>query len=415
MTAIRILIATTGGAVAIDRITTECAPQSMVCLKRSSQVLPISGDYDNFVRPGSGIIIREFGGVSYRLDLAEPIGTGLSWQLGFYLAHALTAFVGSHLAEPGEQAHITCLVSGKVNYNLEVEQIDHITDKLLAGMPLFEDATQNICLILPAGANADDASKLLSSKNIQIFPCITVGDALEAVGIKNSGPTLLPTERTGMIVTHDRPRRLIVFALFGVAVILLSALGWRSKEKLSVVFSNSIGVTERPDVVESIKSGPSATQDAAPNDKLVHGNITVFGKYPPNGKRCANLLFGNATPELRPYVIGGQKPCGFQINIDAGAHGQFIGVFIKTLSGRLIERAPRAEAFQGTTPIDQPLVLNMDVPLKQDTQVDVIVSTILGERSVEETLSKLRDADKIGDISAGANETIMSVRLKVPD
>lgn len=415
MTAIRILIATTGGAVAIDRITTECAPQSMVCLKRSSQVLPISGDYDDFVRPGSGIIIREFGGVSYRLDLAEPIGTGLSWQLGFYLAHALTAFVGSHLAEPGEQPDITCLVSGKVNYNLEVEPIDHITDKLLAGMPLFEDATQNICLILPAGANADDASRLLSSKNIQIYPCKTIGDALEAVGIKNSGSTLLPIEHTGMIGTHDRPRRLIVFVLFGVAVILLSALVWTPKKKLSEVFSDRIDVTEGSEVVETPKSGPAATRDAAPTNNPVHGNMTVFGKYPPNGKRCANLLFGNAKPELRPFAVGGQKPCGFQINIDAGAHSQFVGVFIKTLSGRLIERAPRAEAFQGATQIDQPLVLNMDVPLKQDTQVDVMVSTVLGERSVEETLLKLRDADKIGDVSIGANETIMSVRLKVPD
>ena len=415
MKAIRILIATTEGVVAIDRITKECAPQSMVCLKRSSQVLPISGDYDDFVRQGSGVIIRDFGGASYRLDLAEPIDTGLSWQLGFYLAHALTDFAGSHLAEPGEQAHITCLVSGKVNYDLEVESIDHITDKLLAAIPLFENTNEGICLILPAGANAAEASRHLPSTNVQIYPCNTVSDALEAVGIKSPKPKLLPKDDKRIFATPNRSRRLIIFLVFGVAITIISAFGWTSKDKLFEVFSNSSRVTKEPNVVASPKSGSASTRAAVSKDIFVHGNMTVLGKYPPAGKRCANLLFGNTMPELRPYVVDGQKPCGFQISIDADDHGQFVGVFIKTMSGRLIERSQSSEKFRGDTSIELPFLLNIDIPLKQEAQVDVIINIITGDSSVEETLSKIRNTEKISNINIGSNETFFSVRLLVPE
>ena len=59
-----------------ERITRERAPQSMVCLKRTSRVLPISGDYDSFVRRGSGVIERTFGPFedgAFRLDVAAPL------------------------------------------------------------------------------------------------------------------------------------------------------------------------------------------------------------------------------------------------------------------------------------------------------------------------------------------------------
>jgi hypothetical protein len=129
---IAILIATTGGPVLVDRITPEPAPQSMVCLRRQSDVLPISPDYDDFVRPGSGVIMREFGPYAegaFRLDVSDPIGSGLSWQLGFFAAHAIFK---SNVAELSnlENADLIVWLTGKVNYDLHIESVDHIFEKV---------------------------------------------------------------------------------------------------------------------------------------------------------------------------------------------------------------------------------------------------------------------------------------------
>ena len=77
----------------VERLTGEHAPQSLICVRRSSTILDVSKDYDDFVRRGSGIIEREFGPFEYgsfRVDVSEPIGAGHSWQLSF-LAHAIDA------------------------------------------------------------------------------------------------------------------------------------------------------------------------------------------------------------------------------------------------------------------------------------------------------------------------------------
>jgi len=131
---IAILIATTGGPVLVDRITVEAAPQSMVCLKRQSDVLPISADYDDFVRAGSGVIMREFGPYeesAFRLDVSDPIGTGLSWQLGFFAAHAVFKSDGAELSDL-ENADLILWLTGTVDYDLKVGSVDHVFEKVEA-------------------------------------------------------------------------------------------------------------------------------------------------------------------------------------------------------------------------------------------------------------------------------------------
>ncbi len=79
--AIRVHIATTEGAVVVERITREIAARSAVCLGRTTRVLPVSDDYDAFVRPPSGVIEREFGpflGGAFRLDVSGEFGGGQS-------------------------------------------------------------------------------------------------------------------------------------------------------------------------------------------------------------------------------------------------------------------------------------------------------------------------------------------------
>ena len=134
MKRIAILIATKSGPVLVDRITPEPAPQSMICLGRQSEVLPISADYDDFVRPGSGVIMREFGPYeegAFRLDVSGPIGTGLSWQLGVFAAHAVFKAETLELSDL-ENADQIIWLTGQVDYDLNVSDVDHVAEKVEA-------------------------------------------------------------------------------------------------------------------------------------------------------------------------------------------------------------------------------------------------------------------------------------------
>ena len=81
-----IFIATTKGSVGIQRITEE-DPEiaSVVCLAGKAMPLPISNAYQDFVRQATGVVQRDFGHGSFRVDLSATIEDGYSWQLGLYL------------------------------------------------------------------------------------------------------------------------------------------------------------------------------------------------------------------------------------------------------------------------------------------------------------------------------------------
>ena len=136
-----VFIATTGGPIQIERLTPERAPQSMICISRSSNILPISGEYDDFVRRGSGIIEREFGPFEYesfRADISGSVGTGQSWQLPFFIAHAIDAAAGSELVEDVDAADYVVWATGRVDYDLNILDVDHIAEKIKGSHSLFE-------------------------------------------------------------------------------------------------------------------------------------------------------------------------------------------------------------------------------------------------------------------------------------
>ena len=136
-----VFIATTGGPIQIERLTPERAPQSMICISRSSNILPISGEYDDFVRRGSGIIEREFGPFEYesfRADISGSVGTGQSWQLPFFIAHAIDADLGSELVEDVDAADYVVWATGRVDYDLNILDVDHIAEKIKGSHSLFE-------------------------------------------------------------------------------------------------------------------------------------------------------------------------------------------------------------------------------------------------------------------------------------
>ncbi len=89
MKQVTVHIATTDGPAEIERLTAEDPEvRSVVCLGGKAVALPISADYDAFVRKPTGVIEAYFGHGAWRIDLARPISGGMSWQLGAFIAHA---------------------------------------------------------------------------------------------------------------------------------------------------------------------------------------------------------------------------------------------------------------------------------------------------------------------------------------
>ena len=135
---VRVYVATARGPVQIERITREAAPISQICLRRTTSVLPISTDYDYFVRQPSGVIERILGPFEpggFRLDASDEIGDGDSWQLPVFIAHALHH--EGCLAGPDEVPDKVLWLTGTVDVDLRVGQVEFVADKLAASRDLL--------------------------------------------------------------------------------------------------------------------------------------------------------------------------------------------------------------------------------------------------------------------------------------
>lgn len=190
MKRIAIFIATTNGPVLVDRITPEPAPQSMVCLRRQSEVLPISLDYDDFVRAGSGVIMREFGPYeegAFRLDVSAPIETGLSWQLGIFAAHAIFKSETCELSGP-DTADLIVWLSGTVDNDLNVGDVDHMAEKVEASALMFADfiARGTPVILAAARKNAAFLSTHKPPGGITVAALKTTRDLLDVLGLETT-------------------------------------------------------------------------------------------------------------------------------------------------------------------------------------------------------------------------------------
>ncbi len=124
-----IYIATTQGPVRVQAITEEDPDiKSVVCLDGLAEPLAISDRYHDFVKKGTGLIHREFGHGSYRVDVGKPIDRGDSWQLGLYCAHVLhkNNLLCNELPKRGDRVVI---VTGRVKSNGEITAVDKIPEK----------------------------------------------------------------------------------------------------------------------------------------------------------------------------------------------------------------------------------------------------------------------------------------------
>ncbi len=364
MKSIAVYIATTGGPVQIERVTPERAPQSLVCLGRSSTILPISGDYDDFVRPGSGIIEREFGtheGISYRLDLSGPIGSGQSWQLGVFLAHALAASGDTALISGDGVPDEVVIVTGRVDFDLKVDAVDHIPEKL-AGlaklMPSLEGCA--ITLIVPAGENHALAAGSSLPDGVRLVAAASAWDACRAVGLRLPDdqvpalavPVLAPTVAVEAVPVTNRRRRwglVILAALVGAGALSAVLAGRGVDAELSTWLHglSALFADNSPGEAQAVVAPASAT-------------LRLLAQRPPAGRTCADVQFGGATAVLEPVakdLAGGflesrlHAVCGLAFEVTAAGPARYVSLLLHVQSGKQVRSEPRPPALRGAVPL----------------------------------------------------------------
>ena len=177
---VKVVVPTTEGPSTVLRVTPEDRSlRSVVCLGRSTTVLPVSPAYDAFVRKPSGVVERAVGHPVFRVDVSAPIDDGQSWQLGLYVAHRLQA--AGRLAEDDGPADLVLWATGAVDGDLAVRPVEAIAEKLRRSAALIDGAGDHVLVVVPAG-QADDLDGLPA--RVPSMTVDTVATLLRHLGIE---------------------------------------------------------------------------------------------------------------------------------------------------------------------------------------------------------------------------------------
>ena len=185
MTGIRVHIPTTEGPSEIQRITLEDPDvRAVVGLDGKAVALPISADYDAFVRAPTGVIEAGFGHSAFRLDASQEITEGVNWQLAAYADHALHA--ADRLAMREQAAHRVIWLTGEVDCALNIRPVRHVARKLRQSGRLIADlatAGMPLTIYIPRENHAelDDETLLvggIDDLNCRIVPVDQISHVL---------------------------------------------------------------------------------------------------------------------------------------------------------------------------------------------------------------------------------------------
>ena len=170
MKSFTVLIPTTQSVVGFTDITVEDNNVSpIVCVNNSLTPLPISADYNDFIKSPSGVVEKYTKISSYRLDLTSSIDTGESWQLGFFIAHLINHFGTLNFSKTEElMPNYTDNIlwcSGVVNANLDLDDVTYIKTKLLNSKQIFEEAIKQKKMIhlCVSNGNAKEVKDFIGS------------------------------------------------------------------------------------------------------------------------------------------------------------------------------------------------------------------------------------------------------------
>lgn len=370
-----VFIATTHGPIRVERITRERAPQSMVCLKRSSSILPISAAYDNFVRPGSGVVERAFGPFedgAFRLDLSAAIETGESWQLGFFVAHAIAASSNAELSSE-DNADAIIWLTGRVDYDLAVGAINHISEKTFASRAAIGkwlSAKRPVTLFVPSGADSETAAGAGIPSGARLISASSAEDVLSVLGL--SAPRK-PQPHVPVVIPH-RPLA-ARWAAAGIGAVAVMTSAFVLMQPPSKPMGHIIGPIEAAPVVASVKRGnqPTAPPTAS--------KLALYELRAPADHTCADVQFGAippietaipATGEMTANTVVGL--CSLGVSVDNGAENRFVNVNVDVISGKLLYGTVKPEAFAGQLPFTGRRVWAIDVPRRLTTPFELRVT-----------------------------------------
>ena len=309
MTAVRVFVATTEGPSEVQRIAEEDPEvRSVVCLNGTSEALPISAAYDSFVRKPTGVIERLFGHPVFRMDVAERIGDGRSWQLAFAVAHALHA--AGRLAGRGTAAQTAVWLTGTIDNDLNVGPVDHIPEKLKRSAALFNELRAlgiPVTVVLPqenlketlGGGNQDGG---LGLEGIRIVPAEKLSSVFRKLGLPWTEPARTKPRRKGRLP----------LILAGLLVGGAALAGIHNRDHIAGWWEETFGEPEPPAQIVVVPPAPDAadarpdqpvppTQDATPAtadddpDPKPSDAVVASSDEPPAGSGD-----GPATPDTPP-------------------------------------------------------------------------------------------------------------------
>ena len=170
MKSFTVLIPTTQNIVGFTDITVEDNNVSpIVCVNNSLTPLPISADYNDFIKSPSGVVEKYTKISSYRLDLTSSIDTGESWHLGFLVAHLINHFGTLNFSKTEELIPVDTdnilWCSGVVNANLDLDDVTHIKTKLFNSKQIFDKAIEQKKMIhlCVSNGNAKEVEDFIGS------------------------------------------------------------------------------------------------------------------------------------------------------------------------------------------------------------------------------------------------------------
>ena len=316
MTAVRVYIATTEGPAEVQRIAEE-EPNvnSVICLDGKALALPISPDYDAFVRRPTGLVEQAYGHPAYRMDVSAAISEGMSWQLGALVAHALLS-VG-RLAQKDQPASQVVWLTGEVDRDLQVLPVEYVREKIRRSEPLLAELkTAGIPAILGIPQrNFDelDAAWLeragIDDKACRIVPLESADQILDLLGLPAPDAKGAQAASARALPPAGRARPVMAI-LLGLVVIggLLSVMAWW---------------TRGPDPPAR---APPADRADAPRGRGIIDQISVaaVGTWARRGTTCAAVNFGAAEPEVTETALsehtlittpGAERLCGLRYRV----------------------------------------------------------------------------------------------------
>ena len=405
----------------------------MMCLRRSSTRLAVSGAYDDFVRPGSGVIDREFGpfeNSSFRLDVSEQIDSGSdSWQLGTFAAPAIAADTECELG--GERCDTIIWLTGRVDYDLNVGAISHIPEKVASSGEAFEKwrvAGAHVTLFVPSGENFKSAEQSNAMGSFEIVSVDRAQEVCQRLGLGKTTDWVAPLRHPSSSMNKPEniasSRRTARSKMLAVLMILLLAAGgicvaFPELQDVPVRFVGQAAKAltdplakeaeqpkkkiKTPDKIASAPIETKGSKIIRPDKRgaLEAGlKVRLLERRPPSGHNCAEVHFGGIDAVLTPVETDKKGRyrdsklsliCGLSIEVAPHGSARYAGLFLKVRSGKMLNnKTALPTVLKGAALLSKKVSWAIDLPIRMRQPFAYELYLVEATQPVTEAVKKFR-------------------------